>query len=78
MAVIGVVDTSMNSNTTMTFGTLVIALASLFAVGPILGNQQALGANAGGSFEVGGGSFGGAGGGSFGGCGGRLGRRRAA
>ena len=71
MAVMGVVDTSMNSNTTMTFGTLVIALASLFAVGPILGNQQALAANAGGSFGGGGGSFGG-GGGGFGGGGGGL------
>ncbi|MGC2685613.1 MAG: hypothetical protein WA323_27465, partial [Candidatus Nitrosopolaris sp.] len=63
-----VIEVVMNSNTTMTFGILVIALASLFAVGPILGNQQALAANAGGSFGGGGGSFGG-GGGSFGGGG---------
>jgi len=36
--------TSVNSKTIMTFGMLVIALASLFASGSILTNQQALGA----------------------------------
>ncbi|MGA9153081.1 MAG: hypothetical protein WBZ36_21095 [Candidatus Nitrosopolaris sp.] len=56
--------TSVNSKTTMTFSLLVFALASLFATDLILGNQQALAANAGGSFGggsslVGAGSLGG-------------------
>ena len=49
---------SLNSKTTMTFSILVFALTSLFASGPILGNQQALAANAGGSFGGGSGSGG--------------------
>jgi hypothetical protein len=52
--------TSVNSKTTMTFSLLIFALASLFATDLILGNQQALAANAGGSFD-GGGSLVGAG-----------------
>jgi hypothetical protein len=47
-------DRSVNSKTSI----LVIAVASLFASGPILGTQQALATNAGGSgFGGGGGSF---------------------
>ena len=48
-------QTSVNSKTTMIFSILLLALASLFATGPILGNQQALATNAGGSFGGGGG-----------------------
>ena len=51
--------TTVNSKTTMTFSILVLALASLFATGPILGKQQALAANVGGSFGGGGGLIGG-------------------
>ena len=52
--------TSVNYKTTMTFSILVFALASLFAIGPIIGNQQAMAANAGGiGFEGGGGLGGG-------------------
>jgi uncharacterized membrane protein YgcG len=59
--------TAVDSKTTITFSILVIAVASLFASDPILGNQQALGANAAGSgFGGGGGSFV-SGGGSLGG-----------
>lgn len=50
------------------FSLLVFALASLFVTDPMLGNQQALAANAGGSFGGGGGSLVG-GGGSIGGAG---------
>jgi hypothetical protein len=38
--------TSMNSKTTITLSTLAIAAIALFVSGPILGNQQALAANA--------------------------------
>ncbi|MFY9795356.1 MAG: hypothetical protein WCC17_10480 [Candidatus Nitrosopolaris sp.] len=34
--------TSMNSKTTLTFSTLVVSVASVFASAPILGNQPAL------------------------------------
>ncbi|MGC2570007.1 MAG: hypothetical protein WA364_00740 [Candidatus Nitrosopolaris sp.] len=47
--------TSVNSKTAMTFILLIFALASLFVTDHILGNQQALAANAGGSFGGGGG-----------------------
>jgi uncharacterized membrane protein len=46
--------TSVNSKTAMTFILLIFALASLFVTDHILGNQQALAANAGGSFGGGG------------------------
>jgi len=49
--------TSVNSKTAMTFILLIFALASLFVfvvTDLILGNQQALAANAGGSFGGGG------------------------
>ncbi len=47
----------MKSKTTTAFTTLVIAVTSLYAIGPILGNQQALAA-------IGGGRIGGVGGAS--------------
>jgi len=47
--------TTVDSKTTITFGILVIAVASLFASDPVLGNQQALAANAAGSGFGGGG-----------------------
>ena len=50
--------TSANSKTTMTFSILVLALASLFATGPILGNRQALAANVEGGGLIGGGGGG--------------------
>jgi hypothetical protein len=59
---------SIKQETSLTFSILVIALASLFASGPILGNQQASAAGGGGfGGGGGGGGFGGgaAGGGSF-------------
>ena len=50
--------TAVSSKTIMTFSILVIAVASLFASDPVLGNQQALAANAGGGgFGGGGGSL---------------------
>src|SRR5215472_7770691 len=54
---------SVKQETSLTFSILVIALASLFASGPILGNQQALA-------QVGGGGAAGDGGGGAGGGGG--------
>ena len=55
--------------TSLTFSILVIALASLFASSPILGNQQALaqGEGGGGGGAAGGGGGGGGGGGAAGG-----------
>jgi hypothetical protein len=50
--------TSVNSKTIMTFSILVIALASLFASGSILTNQQVLGAGGGGGPAGGGGHAG--------------------
>ena len=47
--------TTVDSKTTITFSILVIAVASLFASDPVLGNQQALAANAAGSGFGGGG-----------------------
>ncbi len=53
--------TAVNSKTIMAFSTLVIAVTSLFAMGPVLGNHQALAA-----IHVGGGHFAGhVGGGHF-------------
>ena len=48
------------SKTIMAFSTLVITVTSLFATGPVLGNQQALAANAGGVgvSHIGGGGIG--------------------
>ncbi len=51
-------DSAVHSKSMITLSVLVIAVASLFASDPILGNQQALAANAAGSgFGGGGGSF---------------------
>src|SRR5215831_7241837 len=65
---------SVKQETSLTFSILVIALASLFASGPILGNQQALaqvgGGGADGGGAAGGGGAGGGGGGGGGGAGG--------
>jgi hypothetical protein len=60
---------SVKQKTILTFSIMVFALASLFAAGPIFGNQEAFAANAGGSFGGGGGGSligGGIGGGSGG------------
>jgi hypothetical protein len=46
---------SVRQETILTFSIMVFALASLFATGPVFGNQQAFAANAGGSFGGGGG-----------------------
>src|SRR5215813_11028687 len=61
---------SVKQETSLTFSILVIALASLFASGPILGNQQALAQVGGGGAAGGGGAGGGGGGGAAGGGGG--------
>jgi hypothetical protein len=58
---------SVEQETSLTFSILVIALVSLFASDPILGNQQALAQGGGGA--AGGGGGGGAGGGVGGGGG---------
>src|SRR5215472_6741036 len=58
---------SVKQETSLTFSILVIALASLFASSPILGNEQALAQGEGGG---GGGAAGGGGGGAAGGGGG--------
>jgi len=55
---------SVKQETSLTFSILIMALASLFASGPTIGNQQAL------AQEVGGGSGGGAAGGGGGAAGG--------
>src|SRR5215510_7575447 len=60
---------SVKQETSLTFSILVIALASLFASGPILGNQQALAQLGGGGAAGGGGEGGGGGGGAAGGGG---------
>jgi hypothetical protein len=66
---------SVKQETSLTFSILVIALASLFASGPIFGNQQALaqGLGGGGGAAGGGGGAAGGGGGAAGGGGGAAG-----
>src|SRR5215469_8274203 len=61
---------SVKQETSLTFSILVFALASLFASGPILGNQQVLAQVGGGGAAGGGGAGGGGGGGAAGGGGG--------
>jgi hypothetical protein len=60
---------SVKQETSLTFSILVIALASLLASGPLLGNQQALaqGVGGGGGAAGGGGGAAGGGGGAAGG-----------
>src|SRR5215831_10195935 len=61
---------SIKQETSLTFSIVVIALASLFASDPILGNQQALAqGEGGGGGAAGGGGSGGSGGGAAGGGG---------
>jgi hypothetical protein len=64
---------SVKRETSLTFSILVIAIASLFASDPILGNQQALAQGEGGGAAGGGGGAAGGGGGAAGGGGGAAG-----